>query len=55
MDGYRVVLSVSVEHDMRRIGKRNIERIMDVIESLSCNPFSHEVQRSWKRLRAGTG
>lgn len=28
MDAYKVVLAGSVEHDVRRIGKGNLERIM---------------------------
>jgi mRNA interferase RelE/StbE len=48
MDGYRVVLSGSVEHDIRRIGKTNLGRIMSVVESLSHSPFP----KGCKKLRA---
>jgi len=48
MDGYRVVLAGSVEHDVRRIGKRTLERIMEAVESLAHNPFP----RGCKKLKA---
>jgi mRNA interferase RelE/StbE len=48
MDGYRLVLSGSVEHDVRRIGKKNLERLMEVIASLAHNPFP----RGCKKLKA---
>jgi len=48
MDAYKVVLAGSVEHDVRGIGKRNLERIMKAVESLSHNPFP----RGCKKLKA---
>jgi mRNA interferase RelE/StbE len=48
MDGYRVVLSGSVAHDVRRIGKKNLERLMEAIASLTHNPFP----RGYKKLKA---
>jgi mRNA interferase RelE/StbE len=48
MDDYRVVLSGSVEHDVQRIGKRNLVRIMQAIESLTHSPFP----KGHKKLKA---
>ena len=48
MDVYRVVLAGSVEHDVRRIGKKNLVRIMETITSLAHNPFP----RGYKKLKA---
>jgi len=39
MGVYRVVLSRAVEHDMRKIGSKQIERIMHAIRSLTETPF----------------
>lgn len=48
MDAYKVVLAGSVGHDVRRIGKRNLGRIMEAVESLSRNPFP----RGCRKLKA---
>lgn len=58
MDAYKVVLAGSVEHDVRRIGKGNLERIMGAVESLSRNPFPRgckklKASRSGHRVRVG--
>lgn len=58
MDAYKVVLTNSVEHDVRRIGKRTLERIMEAVESLARNPFPRgcmklKASQSGYRVRVG--
>jgi mRNA interferase RelE/StbE len=39
MGDYKIVLSRSVEHDVRKIGKASLGRILQAVRSLSENPF----------------
>jgi len=45
MDLFKISWKSSSEHDLRKIDKQYISRILDVIESLADNPFPSQSKK----------
>ncbi|MBF0556853.1 MAG: type II toxin-antitoxin system RelE/ParE family toxin [Nitrospirae bacterium] len=48
MDSFRILWKSSSEHDIKRIDRQYIPRILDAVEALATNPFP-----SWSRKLKG--
>jgi mRNA interferase RelE/StbE len=58
MDLFKIVPKGSLEHDLRKIDRQHMARILEAIESLAENPFPVQIRKmkgseSSYRLRAG--
>jgi mRNA interferase RelE/StbE len=56
---YRIVLAKSVNHDVRTLPKRDLERVIEALQSLADNPFPPNARKltgaeALYRLRVGS-
>jgi len=45
MEKYKILIRKSVEKDLIKLSKKDIQKILAIIESLSGNPFSHHAKK----------